>query len=1055
MKLKEKALAIVILCNIVFLIPPIYPSDGRIIETIPIQITNSSTLIIDNFGNFTLDTDSEYINSSNIDTQLNFSYNKANSQYPLLESYLLDLNAYGNCSDFDIQFKLNYSYIDTQTLGSFIFNLLSLYNETGNIIGENNLGFMELWDPSVTEYGKFAVAGYPNQTANLQQTASNTAGAYGSIIFHANRSYNVLNLTITTLIGNQLITYNWSSGVSRALNLITLNFRSGNLESNVNVTCTDFYGKFIVTQNTLPEPPENILYMNNFNNFTLQEDILAIDSSNLGSLLNFSYHQGTSTYPVSEIYNYTLSNNRNASDFSIEVEVDYAYNEMNDQASFAVELLSNYDNFGNYTTTSIGYLEIWDEWISNYGRYHLVGYPNHEYKSYSTATGSLNQMGSVIFRAERIDGLLNLTILDSGTEEVIINQYWVTGVTRPLNQIRLIFTSGTTTHDFEVELTNLNAWFFMTNYTKPSLVSILDFNHFQILHDSEFIESLNNNTAINMNYLGTTTGNAIKEFYFLPLDYYGNCTDFDVTILLTYNYTGSNILGDFSIIYGSYYNESGYYSGLPSDEESKNILVQTVKSGVSGIQLMNIGYPFDEEQIESYISYPAPSTRTIEFNIEREENTIICTIGYDGYTRKINEWNVGVSKPLNYIALGGVIYPDSSEFVNATFKQIYGTLSFDIYRIVETNPNLIQNDANTGGDAGNTFETATLITQGNFQGRLQNNDVDDYYRFSIQNLNNIVISCSLTGPTDADFDLYLYDPYGNERDYSAGYTSSEEVTYQAIYIGYWRLRIFAYFGEGDYSFTLTIASTTSPSPDEQNDADSGGDAGDTFASATLISSGTYYGTFSEGDDFDFYQLPIGKDYEISITLDYVYIIDFDLVLYDPSYNEMDSSKRFSAPDTIYFTISESGLWRILVERESGYGGYTLEIVINEPSANENIAKIIGIIVGAIITLVLLIVVINNSIKKRRSRNQDFSVSYPVTSERSDESLFFRENREQQAQVVTKEYLSDSAISQHEKELLDSIYSGYSFSLISEKKEKKNEDESEDNEISDEDSKKSE
>lgn len=119
---------------------------------------------------------------------------------------------------------------------------------------------------------------------------------------------------------------------------------------------------------------------------------------------------------------------------------------------------------------------------------------------------------------------------------------------------------------------------------------------------------------------------------------------------------------------------------------------------------------------------------------------------------------------------------------------------------------ITQNDAGTGGDAGDSFSTATLIGTGSRQGTLyQSNptDTNDYYKFYAASGQYIYVS--MTPPSGVDFDLQLYDPNGYLKAGSylgAGYTDS--VSYTADSSGYWRARIYIWSGEGQYSFYVSV-----------------------------------------------------------------------------------------------------------------------------------------------------------------------------------------------------------------------------------------------------------
>lgn len=121
----------------------------------------------------------------------------------------------------------------------------------------------------------------------------------------------------------------------------------------------------------------------------------------------------------------------------------------------------------------------------------------------------------------------------------------------------------------------------------------------------------------------------------------------------------------------------------------------------------------------------------------------------------------------------------------------------------------VQNDAGTGGDASNTFDTATLISASSYTGELGGTnlnytDTDDYYKFYVNS--GQIISVSLSSPSGADFDLKLYNPSGYEKDSSTS-SGLDSITYTADSSGYWRTRMYVYTDSGTYSFTLSIGGT--------------------------------------------------------------------------------------------------------------------------------------------------------------------------------------------------------------------------------------------------------
>jgi hypothetical protein len=114
---------------------------------------------------------------------------------------------------------------------------------------------------------------------------------------------------------------------------------------------------------------------------------------------------------------------------------------------------------------------------------------------------------------------------------------------------------------------------------------------------------------------------------------------------------------------------------------------------------------------------------------------------------------------------------------------------------------LTQNDAGTGGDAGNDFNGATTIYPPNsYYGALYEvnpTDREDWYKFYASSGQTIYLYMS--PPSGVDFDLQLYDPYGNCKTGSYnGRGSSDSLYFTATSSGYWRARIYIFDGEGQY-----------------------------------------------------------------------------------------------------------------------------------------------------------------------------------------------------------------------------------------------------------------
>jgi serine protease AprX len=120
-------------------------------------------------------------------------------------------------------------------------------------------------------------------------------------------------------------------------------------------------------------------------------------------------------------------------------------------------------------------------------------------------------------------------------------------------------------------------------------------------------------------------------------------------------------------------------------------------------------------------------------------------------------------------------------------------------------PNPTQDDAHTGGDAGNDFNTATEINfPAGYPGILcysDPEDTNDWYQFYAKSDKTII--ANMTPPFGIDFNIELYDPNGNLRDGSyLGPGCLDSVSIVTDVAGYWRIRIYIVSGEALYYFNI-------------------------------------------------------------------------------------------------------------------------------------------------------------------------------------------------------------------------------------------------------------
>jgi len=114
----------------------------------------------------------------------------------------------------------------------------------------------------------------------------------------------------------------------------------------------------------------------------------------------------------------------------------------------------------------------------------------------------------------------------------------------------------------------------------------------------------------------------------------------------------------------------------------------------------------------------------------------------------------------------------------------------------------------------------------------------------------------------------------------------------------------------------------------QNDAGSGGDAGNSFSTATILNDiqATYYGYLGGTDNEDWYQFNVNVGKPIYLVVSPPpYTVNFDLELYNASgAKKAESHEGPGLADSVHYVADSSGWWRIRIYRVTGSGVYKLE-----------------------------------------------------------------------------------------------------------------------------------
>ena len=232
----------------------------------------------------------------------------------------------------------------------------------------------------------------------------------------------------------------------------------------------------------------------------------------------------------------------------------------------------------------------------------------------------------------------------------------------------------------------------------------------------------------------------------------------------------------------------------------------------------------------------------------------------------------------NSSSIGGTtIYYNVAAFSG---NDLYYNLTIGIANLSDS-PAFNQNDANSGGDAGDDFSTALGLPNdnGTYYGwiseSLDNNDI-----YSLQIPSGYAIEANLSWNTSGnDFDLGLYDDAQSMIDSSTSdnpetvESGSTDVSNSTVYVlvqsssGWWGTG-----GEGNYTLVITLVNQSEVPGLNQNDAYTGGDAGDEYSNATPLVNATPVSSIWPGyvdsgsDEYDYYQVYVPVDHGITVEL---------------------------------------------------------------------------------------------------------------------------------------------------------------------------------------------
>lgn len=240
---------------------------ANIDSELQIQAT-SDTFLINDFNNFDLYTDNDYVESFKENDYIQFNYTGSNdSSTSRREQYVLLLDDFGNCSDFSIATTFIYHMNDISEKLTFKMLLGSYYYENGSYVGLKPFNNWKqnsrmvgggIWDAWGDNTGRFSAIAYPYDIKESEVTNYNSLELNGEIEV----SFERVNSTITTTIMNENykileLDNIWNEGLDRPVNYIVLDFYSSGLESNVSLLVNEISG-VLDKENKDNGNPENI-----------------------------------------------------------------------------------------------------------------------------------------------------------------------------------------------------------------------------------------------------------------------------------------------------------------------------------------------------------------------------------------------------------------------------------------------------------------------------------------------------------------------------------------------------------------------------------------------------------------------------------------------------------------------------------------------------------------------------------------------------------------------------------------------------------------------------
>ena len=258
----------------------------------------------------------------------------------------------------------------------------------------------------------------------------------------------------------------------------------------------------------------------------------------------------------------------------------------------------------------------------------------------------------------------------------------------------------------------------------------------------------------------------------------------------------------------------------------------------------------------------------------------------------------------------------------------------------------VGNDAGSGQDAGGSISNALSLSNTNiswtnnstsFQGNLSTSNDDDWYSIYVPSGYGIYIE--MFHSANADFDMWLYDSNGTQIDIA--YTGNipetlgsngTDVSSSTVYLEIKDWPSAPSYGA--YNVTLSLFSIIGNPAYNQNDAGSGGDAGDDVYNSTNLSIVNLNTTFSgwksaSEDPNDWYSFAVPTDYGVEVNMTSINVTGYLVIYWESNLTLIDSSVNNNGAEYVTSDGPEvSGqdvLLRVMGITGDGFYNFTVNI----------------------------------------------------------------------------------------------------------------------------------